>query len=587
MTVNLEKRFSISDNKFDAAREVVEASGAESMLASWRTDAPGSRTFADGYTLLSLITLTLAITSAINRPPTIADLVRAHMTLTPRQYDAVGIGTELQDRLGAGSPDEYMRFYAGSRDVLDSIDSASDIRAVRMSNAEFDGRVAARTAAEVEASTLAAKRRRELTNAIVAGSVRDRSPEESRGDVVVDETIIDLAKRTHGLGVRPEALRGPSSLAQFYARDKHNAIVDSWEKSYRITGFGFGVTALTRVGPPDGLHRIPPLFVGIDMHTPTSGSVDALRRCLEAATGNGLLPNPRANRQRWPILTVDMGYNVKKGYGEVLHDYHLDSVARFPAHWNLVWKSGPNAKGESVGPLQVGGAFFCPAAEPFIDEKNHIPRMQSLLEAKRYAAHDSYLRRILPFAMGRNSRPYKARATIGRPRLGVDAEPVTKIDLVCPAALGNVACPLKPESMRASAPGVPLAEPRWNTERYVCCRQSSVTVTLTRDQERMAQWAYIAGCWDHALIFEGRRALTEQRFSRVKDRDGAGLAHLCSGPRREPFIALTVAAAFATINLETQDGFSPKRARKECIDVKRRRLQEDLGHEPAKPPPLT
>ncbi|OBA37422.1 hypothetical protein A5766_06835 [Gordonia sp. 852002-51296_SCH5728562-b] len=97
----------------------------------------------------------------------------------------------------------------------------------------------------------------------------------------------------------------------------------------------------------------------------------------------------------------------------------------------------------------------------------------------------------------------------------------------------------------------------------------------------------ITGTWDHALIFEGRRALTEQRFSRVKGRDGAGLSHLCSGPRREPFIALTVAAAFAAINLETQDGFNPKRARKECIDVKRRRLQEDLGHEPAKPPPLT
>ena len=46
---------------------------------------------------------------------------------------------------------------------------------------------------------------------------------------------------------------------------------------------------------------------------------------------------------------------------------------------------------------------------------------------------------------------------IGRPRTAVQAPKGVKIRLVCPAAMGTVCCPLKPESMSAEIPGLPLA----------------------------------------------------------------------------------------------------------------------------------
>jgi len=57
------------------------------------------------------------------------------------------------------------------------------------------------------------------------------------------------------------------------------------------------------------------VVVGIDVHPPTSGSVDGLRTALDHARRNGLDARP-GGRARWPYLTIDMGYNGKKGFPE-------------------------------------------------------------------------------------------------------------------------------------------------------------------------------------------------------------------------------------------------------------------------------
>lgn len=102
----------------------------------------------------------------------------------------------------------------------------------------------------------------------------------------------------------------------------------------------------------------------------------------------------------------------------------------------------------------------------------------------------------------------------------------------------RVRCPLKPDSMTATPIGTPTAVPTWTAEEYRCCAKSSVTVTLTPDQLRMAQWNLVPGSWEHGLYFEAARALTEQRFSLLKSPHITGIANLTWGPRREPMIKI-------------------------------------------------
>ncbi len=216
-----------------------------------------------------------------------------------------------------------------------------------------------------------------------------------------------------------------------------------------------------------------------------------------------------------------------------------------------------------------------------------VPKMRDLLAAKDFRSHDEHLAHTLPFLMGLNSRPYQARTTRGRPRLGAPAITTTKIDLVCPAALRSVACPLKPDSLTDSPVGVPLAQPTWAAHEKKCCTNASTTVTLTSDQLRLAQWGLVPGSWEHALYFEAARALTEQRFSQLKSRHVTGLVDIKSGPRRQPTINLILALAVAATNDRPQRSHAARRAREESIDIRRRQLGRDLGHEPTRTPPRT
>ena len=134
---------------------------------------------------------------------------------------------------------------------------------------------------------------------------------------------------------------------------------------------------------------------------------------------------------------------------------------------------------------------------------------------------------------------------------------------------------------------VPTLEPTWTADQYSCCDSPAITVGLSPDQLRMAQFGLTPGSWEHMVYFEAARALTEQRFSILKSRSVTGLSDLTSGPRRQPMIAITLALAVVVANLSAQRSHAERRPRGESINRRMRQLQADLGYPPTRTPPRT
>jgi hypothetical protein len=295
-----------------------------------------------------------------------------------------------------------------------------------------------------------------------------RQPDGGRGDIVADETLIDLVTSTVGIGTKPGTRRGASPFGRFYAREDRSGPLSPDGRATGKRGFGIGITAVTRVGPPEELHRIAPVIVGIDIHVPTSGRPRALRNAIAEMKRNGLDTRPAAGKT-WPTVIVDMGYNPKDDFAPLLIEHQYTPVVRYPRDWPLseVSANPPGASDTQPlpGPMQHAGAFYCPAADHLLRDLT-VPKSRDLLAAKGWAEHDNRLRDALPFLMGTNSRPIVNRRK-GRPRLGEPQESLVKFELVCPAVQLRVRCPLKPDPMSRAAFGAPLATPS-GTPRTVC-----------------------------------------------------------------------------------------------------------------------
>lgn len=583
-------RFTVCDRDFDRAVAIIERSGAAELIDSYyRADKdPGGRTISGiRYTVHAFLVAAL-IRVMLSQQLSITRVMATIGDFTPSRLAVVGMAGEDVRAIQTDPRSEYRRFHAWLTRRVAPLDPGVGLPARRVTNAVHKAQLASRSQDDRRAATEAAERLRKVINRIVAGSINDQSPLGSCGDLVADESIFDLAGPGAGLGTRPEKYRGASYFGRYYVRDRQTGTISTPGKVKEISkaGFGVGLTAVTRIGRPDAIHAVPPVVVGIDIHPPTSGSVDGLRTALEHASTNGFDNRP-GGRARWPYLTVDMGYNGKRGFPELMLEYHYAAVARYPKHWNTVSAStgaGQTSAGPPPGPVQINGAFYCPA----VLESNtptRLPAMRELLAAGGFKDYDEYLSRTLPFLMGLNSRPYQARVKRGRPRIGVQEATATKVDLVCPASLRAVACPLKSDSLDDGPVGVPLARPSWSAHEKACCMNASTTVTLTADQLRLAQWGMVPGSWEHAMYFEAARALTEQRFSQLKSRHVTGLADIKSGPRREPIVNLILALAVAATNDRSQRSHDARLVREESIDIRRRQLTRDLGYEPTRIPP--
>ncbi len=584
----------IATGPFDAALRIAERSGADRLLDSWyelEAGRGGRRPEGIEYTVRAVL-IALILLMRLQRPATLAAILQVIGDLTETQLEAVGMRGQDTSAIHTRSGTEYQRFYAWLQRRLKVVDPDADLAAKRTTNREDRRVIAARSPAQQEASALAAERLHILVNRLVFGSVAEAAPVGSRGDLVVDESIFDVATHVAGLGVADDKRRSASSGARMFVRDTRNAVTDTVDaragRAIKKIAMGIGLTAITRVGEPSRLHAVPPVIIAISIHAPTSGSPSAIDAALKVAEANGITGRRAGSRAAWPLLTVDMGYNPKRAFADLMIRHRYAYVGRYPATWKLIHGSKPQADGRLPGVIQVAGDHYCPAARVLADRMS-VPSARSLVEATppRFAEHDALLARILPLLMGRHTRPRHASTRRGRPRIGAPAPDEEVVaTFVCPAAMGRVRCPLKPESLELGT-DVPMATPDWPADRYLCCENTSVTIGLTTDQLRMVQWSFTPGSWEHLTYFEAARALTEQMFSQLKSRSVTGLRDLTTGPRRVPMMHLILAAAVAATNDRRQEGFEHRPVREESIDIRMRQLEADLGHRPTRTPPRT
>ena len=583
--------YRLNDDYFREAKRIVERSRAAETIESFQDGTnPGGREPAGiAYTVKAVLVCALTLIM-LGRPPSLKAILCTIGGLSARQLAEVGMAGQNTSRIFALPKEqncEYRRFTAWLHRSLAVLDSGPDQPARRIPNAEHRRIINARTAEQHQASHLAAQRMETVINDIVAGSILDPSPRPSQGDLVVDETPLDLAGPSAGLGSKPDKKRGAAYIGKYYARDDRTGPINTDGRGKGKQGFGLGITAVSTVGPPDKLHLVPAVIGAIHIHTPTSGSAEAVDVCLTHLKRNGLDNRP-AEGKTWPLLTVDMGYNPKDAFPHVMLKHQYSAVARYPADWTLSEPSAnPPGTKESTppGPIQHAGAFYCPAAQPEL-LKLTVPRSRALLASGEWEEHDNRLAAALPFLMGTNSLPVVSGLR-GRPRLGEEPPTYVKQELVCPAVQLRVRCPLKPDSMTATGFGVPLAQPTWQADERVCCRQSTMRLALTDRQFKKAQWRLVPGSWEHMLAFESARALTEQRFSLLKSPHITRLSEMKWGPRREPMIKLLLALAVAATNHQIQKTHSARPVRTESVDIRWRQLLRHLGHEPTRTPPRT
>jgi hypothetical protein len=93
-----------------------------------------------------------------------------------------------------------------------------------------------------------------------------------------------------------------------------------------------------------------------------------------------------------------------------------------------------------------------------------------------------------------------------------------------------------------------------------------------------------AGSWEHALIYESGRALTENGFSLLKSPYLTRLDNVSAGPRREPFMKLLIAIAVALTNRQlAMHQYSEQDSYSERLD----RIRAAIGREPFRASPRT
>lgn len=581
----------ITDATFSEALAVIEGSAAAESIEDFfrQSRGGGGRQPSDIRFTVKAILVALLIRFCMGRAFHLRGAMDTIGELTPDQLAAVGMPGQDLSALHTDSRRAYAKMHSFWSRRMEALDSFAIVPARRMPNSTFRGLLGSLNDEQLHHAALAADRLLTVTNDLLAASIWVKSPTNCVGDAVVDETLLDTAALTGELGAAPHKMHAASPLSEPWARERSTGQLKAGLPRREISksGNGIGITMLTRVAHRDVLHSEPPLFIGMAGHGPTGGSVEALGQAIAQARRTGVDGRPTGGpRQRWPLLTADMGYNAKKGFAELMLRTGYSPVVAYPAHWLRKFPAAKNpnrANAPQPGPLQYNGAFYCPAVHKLLDAKLLLGTKE-MLNRDEFRAHDRALQVLYPFLMGLHTRPRFATDRAGRPRIGERTTEVVKQRMVCPAAMGTVQCALKPESMDRGI-GLPVAEPDWPAETYSCCSASSVTVTLSPDQLRLAQWDLIPFSWEHQIYFEALRALTEQRFNQLKSRSGSGINDIKTGPRRPPSVLIGVALAAAAVNLRAQHNHNPRGAQQAAFARKWRDLEADLGYPPTRVPP--
>lgn len=548
--VTLEEAVTVIDR--GAAHELIDAIAAKNR-------GPGGRP-ASGieYATLAVLVAIYVVIREKSTPSMAAVFAVILQRLTPDQLGRVGMTISSRDRASVTRSHhtyerEYRRFLAILDRRLKPIDPTADLPARRTNNADHRAQVAGRDLTARTRSKLADRLSTIIINRVVTGSIVE-FPDEYRGDCVIDESTIRTSNVAQGVGAAPDKKRSGHPGSNIYVRSG-GVVVDistGEVKGKRVEkiGFGVGLTSVTPVPAPTATADLPTIITAIHVGPVTPGSPKAAEAALSQHRLNFDKPERRAGRgknARWPIVVTDMAYNSANLYVEMLHHKGYAHIGRYPATWRPVKAtSNPSKPHQRTGPIQAYGTAYCPAAQELVNKSPQI--VSRNLDDEKTRAHDARLRALLPARMGINGRPRAAYDGNGRPTKDRKRARVYKLDLVCPAVLGNVRCHLKPESLAADPETTATMNPTWPATEYACCANSHVTVAYPEGKMKYVQWAIPPGSWEHTYYFEASRARNEGSYSFLKSPHVTGLVELNFGPRRDPLIRLTIAVAVAVAN---------------------------------------
>lgn len=239
-------RYELSDNDFQRAHAIIARSRVPELIDRYRQSGKGAGGTAGsgiGYTIDAVLVCALSLI-LLNRTPSIKAILNTIADLNASQLDRVGMaGQDTGVIFGTRQQQsrEFGRFTAWLQRRLQPLDSLPDQPAKRITNAEHERILAARTSAQRVECEAATERLRTVVNDLIRGSIIDPQPAGAVGDLVADESLFDLAGPSAGLGSRPEKNRGAASCARYYSREHSTGSVSNKDKDKRGGKHAYGV----------------------------------------------------------------------------------------------------------------------------------------------------------------------------------------------------------------------------------------------------------------------------------------------------------------------------------------------------------
>ena len=605
MTVDYQRVTYLFDD--EAVREAsvfVTRTGVPALIRQWQAE--------DGFVArqgrlprftLEAVQTALHLIVSVTATVTIAEILRVIYRLTDVQLAMVGMvitDDQRRDFLAGTSRaiSEDARFRDWLRGQLDCLDAYWDMPAKMLENGEYRRRIDGRTEADRQRAAQRVERGSQMVNALLRASIDAEAMAGWQGDLLADETLIDVATVRAGMGAKDLKLRSAVSRSDFYVRTQtHETIVraDGLGSRRDIVklGFAVGITAVHAVGPMRAPGLVPRPIIAMEIGKPTAGDGDALIRCLERLPSLAIWPQ---TGRRLRLVATDMGYIGKPRLSNYLLEHGIGLIHAYPQRRGKAGRSQESTyvlpadwptpeiaaqkMGMMPGPILAWGEWYCPAARALLAE-NPTRRRREIGETRAgYDAHDRMLAERSPYAMGRLARPQRSDTKRAGRREDEEVDLHWKMRLQCPAEQGRVRCPLKAESMGTDL-GIPTANPTWPAERFQCCH-SEVTVTMTDRQVTSLQLGPPPGSFEHQAVLETYRARTESRFAHLKHPSVSGLKRMSVGPRRDPLMLLQIGTAVAISNLRLQREFRPDK--RDVIRIYLAKVDRILGRRATRKP---
>lgn len=236
--------------------------------------------------------------------------------------------------------------------------------------------------------------------------------------------------------------------------------------------------------------------------------------------------------------------------GIAVSDVLTDSGYAYRAaeHWalplralgaNIVTDLHPNdrgPKGTHAGAVICNGNLFCPATPTPLFELGPLSRQATVEEI---TAHDTKTAELARYKLGRIS----ADDTDGFHRVA------------CPAVMGKVRCPLRPDSMELSHTHPEILTPPDHPP--TCCSQQTTTVPVEVAAKTAQKHDYPSKAHRHSYA---RRTAAERTFSTSKDRATNDMTRGWCRLMGITAISLFVACGFVVRNERIVDAFEARRA---------------------------